>query len=122
MAMTKPQRVRWSRAVDRATTAIESAIYELEQSFRQCPVRDPMPGETKDEEREGLAADCIQEAIGCLEGAKDRLGACDTHINWERDKAQREWPLKMRKALEAHRATLPADVIALLDGKDKPRG
>jgi hypothetical protein len=121
--MTTSQRVRWDRAKDRAEEAIDGAIYDLEQTFKYCAPREAFAPEAfapegKQEECEALAADCLAEAIGCLHGAMSRLAAASDHIDWERAKRIREWPTVARRALEANRAALPAEVIALLDDKE----
>jgi hypothetical protein len=117
-AMTKPQRVRWSNAKERAETGIENAISDLAGTFSYCPPRPPFSEEGKQEECESLAADCISEAIGCLHGAMSRLAAASDHIDWERTKRIRNWPAIARRRLEECRASLPPELVALLDDKE----
>lgn len=87
--MTKPQRARWNNRMRKAGETLEGLIAHLATTFEPCPEREPTPGEGKQEECEALAADCVREAIGCLEGAKARLAAAYDHIDWEANREMR---------------------------------
>lgn len=87
--MTKPQRARWNSRMSKADVELEMLIGRLRSTFEPNPVRKATSTESKQESCEAIAAICVQEAIGCLEGAKSRLAAAWDHINWERDKERR---------------------------------
>ena len=124
MTMTKPQRARWKSRMDRADDAIASARNALMTTFEVCPQGETYAGETKDEACERLAAEMVAHALVSLGSADHWMGAAHAHLDWEREKAVREFPGRARKLLEelAEDASgmFKERIRAVLDGKATP--
>lgn len=115
--MTKPQRSRWNQRVDRADEAIARARAELVSTFEVCPERAPTRGESKEDECEGLAATCIREALTLLSFAAESVSTATVHLDWERNNAVRNFPIRARNLLEKIAASDPEhseEISALL--------
>jgi len=115
--MTKPQRARWNSRTDRAADEIAKARAELVSTFEVCPERAPSKDEPKEEEGEALAATSIREALTLLSFADGCISTATIHLDWERSRAVRNFPLRARELLKKIAANEPEyseEISALL--------
>lgn len=116
VTMSKPQLARWRSRVEKAEEQIDFARERLESTFELVDEhRHAHADETRDEECERIAAGCVRDALGCLEGAKTILSAATAHMDWDREEKARVFPVLARAFLQQCAEgvyTVPPNVLA----------